>query len=67
MLCFNSYDLNTKTFSEIHTHRNIIALLRHVPDEENLVYFHNLSYDAAFIIKQNFEVYQPTFCDGKIL
>ena len=46
---------------------NIFSLLNYVCENEfkqTLVYFHNLSYDSSFIIKQNIVITDVIICDG---
>ncbi|CAL6053829.1 DNA_polymerase [Hexamita inflata] len=69
LLCFTN-GLNT---DEILHGRNIYSLLNHIDqitekEKKNLyVYFHNLSYDAAFILKEQLQINTVLRSDGNLI
>jgi hypothetical protein len=80
LICYNHYDVKTNKLSPMSNGRNIFSLLNHIYKSlttleilenkkvaRHLVYFHNLSYDTAFILKEFVKISSFLMVNGSVL
>ena len=72
LICHCRYSIKEDKTSKVKHGRNIFSLLNDIVKYKSdhhkfLVYFHNLSYDAAFILKEYVDISSFLMIDGSII